>query len=144
MGGKKQKMDVCETNGNVGVLIALKGGVKLVQGATTTKVDERSALVYDLCLEASLSAAEDNTLVLVLQAWHPEVAALERTTFIREKSKSWNLDKDQEKAVTKTANDAAKKSWEKDAKLWREGSRLGKELADKIKEQERSAAEAKE
>merc|ERR1712151_325444 len=51
--GKKQKMDVCETNGNVGVLIALKGSVNLVQGATKTKVDERSALVYDLCLEAS-------------------------------------------------------------------------------------------
>merc|ERR1712125_145895 len=136
-------MDVCETNGNIGVLIALKGNVKLVQGKTT-QVDERSALVYDLCLEASLSADEDNTLALVLQAWHPEVAALERTTFIREKSKSWNLDKDQEKAVTKIANDAAKKSWEKDAKLWREGSRLGKELADKIKDQEKSAAEAKE
>merc|ERR1712232_518217 len=142
--GKKQKLDVCETNGNVGVLIALKGGVKLVQGAETTKVDERSALAYDLCLEASLAAEEDNTLILVLQAWHPEVAALERTTYIREKSKSWNLDKDQEKAVTKIANDAAKKGWDKAAKQWRQGSRLGKELADKIKDQEKSAAEAKE
>merc|ERR1712232_1491220 len=141
--GKKQKMDVCETNGNIGVLIALKGNVKLVQGKTT-QVDERSALVYDLCLEASLSADEDNTLALVLQAWHPEVAALERTTFIREKSKSWNLDKDQEKAVTKIANDAAKKSWEKTAKQWREGSTLGPALAEKIKGQEKSAAEAKE
>merc|ERR1712232_838759 len=142
--GKKQKLDVCETNGNVGVLIALKGGVKLVQGAETTKVDERSALAYDLCLEASLAAEEDNTLILVLQAWHPEVAALERTTYIREKSKSWNLDKDQEKAVTKIANDAAKKGWDKAAKQWRQGSTLGPALTEKIKNAGRSAAEAKE
>merc|ERR1712232_1039655 len=141
--GKKQKMDVCETNGNIGVLIALKGNVKLVQGKTT-QVDERSALVYDLCLEASLSADEDNTLALVLQAWHPEVAALERTTYIREKSKSWNLDKDQEKAVTKIANDAAKKGWDKAAKQWRQGSTLGPALTEKIKNAGRSAAEAKE
>merc|ERR1712232_1193406 len=83
------------------------------------KVDERSALVYDLCLEASMSADEDNTLALVLQAWHPEVAALERTTFIREKSKSWNLDKikDQEKsaAEAKEKEEEEKKKAEADA-----------------------------
>merc|ERR1712228_187028 len=42
------------------------------------------------------------------------------------------------------ANDAAKKSWEKTAKQWREGSTLGPALAEKIKDGEKSAAEAKE
>merc|ERR1712048_483498 len=117
---------------------------KLVQGSTSKEVEERSALVYDLCLESSLTAEADGTLVLILQAWHPEVAALERTTYIREKSKNWNLKEDDVKAVTKTANDAAKRGWDKAVKQWREGSTIVQELADRIKEQEKSAAEAKE
>jgi len=142
---KKQKLDICETNANVGVLIALKGSVKLVQGSAKTNVEERGALAYDLCLDASVSAeGADGALLLLLQAWHPEVAALERTTFIREKSKSWNLDEAQVKAVTKVANDAAKKSWEKTVKTWREGSTVGPELAATIAEAETKAADAKE
>lgn len=130
--GKKQKLELCETNGNVAVMVALNGAVELSVGSEKSlTVEEAAAVAYDFCLESSVTAAADGTLVLFLQAWHPEVAALERTTHIREKAtSSWSLDETTVKSLTKVVNDAAKKTWDTTVKKWREGSKLATDLEE--------------
>merc|ERR1719189_1069269 len=76
-------------------------------------------VVFDFCREASLEAS-DKVLVLFAQAWHPEFAAVERTTELRARAKSFGLGEDDLKATTKAVNDAAKKGWDKGNALWRE------------------------
>jgi len=107
-------------------------------------VPQGKAVVFDFCLESNVVADTDNAHLLFLQAWHPEVAAVERTTFIREKAvASWNLDEPTVKAVTKLVNDGAKKTWEKTVKQWREGSSLISELEESLTNQDQKQREEK-
>jgi len=119
---KKQALEVCSTNANVGILLAAKDGATLtVQGQEPTALEAGKPVVFDFCLEASLEASA-KVPVLFAQAWHPEFAAVERTTELRSRAKSFGLSEDDVKAVTKVVNENAKKSWEKSAKLWRSSS----------------------
>ncbi|CAE6958934.1 unnamed protein product [Symbiodinium sp. CCMP2592] len=81
--GKKQSLDACTTNANVGILVAAKDGARLtVAGEEPTPLRAGEPVVFDVCLEASLQA-EEKLPVLFAQAWHPEFAAVERTTELR-------------------------------------------------------------
>jgi hypothetical protein len=80
--GKKQQLDMCTTNANVGIVMAAKAGAKVTVGGTTQELEEGKAVVVDFCQQASLEA-DTLTPVLFAQAWHPEFAAIERTTELR-------------------------------------------------------------
>lgn len=139
---KKQALDVCTTNVNIGIVVAAKDGAKLVvsgQDAVDLKAGE--PVVYDMCLGADIQAA-GKVPVLVAQAWHPEFAAVERTTEIRARSKSFGLSEDDVKSVTKVINDHAKKTWEKSAKAWRaESPGLGS-IRESMESADKAAAKA--
>lgn len=78
-------------------------------------------VVVDFCREVGLES-ETKVPVLFAQAWHPEFAPVERTTELRTRAKNFGLSEDEVKSLTKEVNDNAKKSFDKGAKLWREGS----------------------
>jgi len=134
--GKKQELDVCTTNANIGILLAAKDGVQLTVAGVEKPVDLSAGepVVFDFCLEAHLGSS-DNVAVLFTQAWHPEFAAVERTTELRSRAKTFGLQEDNVKAATKVVNDHAKKSWEKSAKQWREGSSMIEEVRRSLKEE---------
>jgi len=130
---KKLTLDVCNTNANVGILLASTDGVTVTVGTGKTQsLTSGEPLVVDFCEEITLTAASA-VPVLFAQAWHPEYAAVERTTDLRSRAKAFGLSKDDEKAAAKAVNDAAKKDWDKTAKTWRTGSELVKSLKDSIK-----------
>ncbi|CAE7699433.1 unnamed protein product [Symbiodinium pilosum] len=117
--GKKQALDACTTNANVGLLVAAKDGVRLtVAGSEPALLKAGEPLVFDVCLEASLQA-DEKVPVVFAQAWHPEFAAVERTTELRSRASAFSLSEEEVKAATKVVNDHAKSAWEKSAKHWR-------------------------
>jgi len=147
--GKKQSLEVCSTNANVGILIAAIDGVSLKVGESTSELSAGLPVVVDFCQEVTLEA-KAQTAVLFGQAWHPEYAAVERTGEIRSRSKTFDLAEDEVKAATKVVNDFAKKNWEKAGKQWRENSEIVKavhtsltEAKDAAKKEAEDAAEAK-
>jgi hypothetical protein len=79
------------------------------------------AVVVDFCSEVELSSSAVGK-VMFAQAWHPEFAAVERTTELRARAKAFGLSEDEAKAAIQTVNDHAKKSWEKAAEKWRRSS----------------------
>merc|ERR1712187_22601 len=116
--GKKQQLEVCSTNANVGILVASKDGVKLtVKGEDAQDLEAGKPVVVDFCLEAALEASA-TIPVLFAQAWHPEYAAVERTTELRSRAKAFGLSEAELKEATKVVNDHAKKSWEKSVRAW--------------------------
>jgi len=149
--GKKQQLEVCSTNANVGILVAVKSGAKLVvkdRGNTKT-LEVGKPVVIDFCLEAALMA-DSQTPVLFAQAWHPEFAAVERTNELRLRSKAFGLNEAEIKKATDMVNAHAKKSWDKTAKAWRQGSAIVDKLrsdaeaeAELLKQQEKEKEEAK-
>lgn len=143
--GKKQALEVCSTNANVGILLAAKDGATLTIAGQTDSVQLAAGkpVVFDFCQEASL---ESDGLVPILfaQAWHPEFAAVERTTEIRARKESFGLSEDEVKAVTKVVNDNAKKSWEKSAKLWRADSSSLANIQQAFKSQDNAKQKEKE
>jgi len=148
--GKKQSLDVCTTNANVAIVVAAKDGVKLtVKGHDPQELEAGKPVVVDFCLEASLEAKEQ-TAVLFAQVWHPEFAAVERTTELRLRSEGFGLKEDVLKAATKIVNDNAKKTWDKTAKAWRKASAIVEQLrsgaeaeVEAAKQKEKEADEAK-
>jgi len=122
---KSQKLDVCQTNANIGVLMAAKDGAKvLIAGVVEPLVLKAGEPVgVDFCLEVTIEASSP-TPILFAQAWHPEYAAVERTTDLRARSKSLGLSEDDVKAATEVVNGHAKASWEKAGKQWRKDSPL--------------------
>mmetsp|Transcript_136875 Transcript_136875/g.437901 ORF Transcript_136875/g.437901 Transcript_136875/m.437901 type:complete len:716 (+) Transcript_136875:67-2214(+) len=121
--GKPQVLDVCETNANIAILIAAKDGAtaKIKGVAEPVTLGAGEPVVIDFCREVTLEASS-GVPVLFAQAWHPEFAALERSTELRARSKNFELSEDDVKAATKVVNDYAKKNWEKAAALWRKDS----------------------
>merc|ERR1711904_508979 len=119
-----------------------KAGVKVTVGGETKELEEGKVTLVDFCQQATLEAAA-LTPVLFAQAWHPEFAAIERTTELRIRSKAFGLSEDELKEVTKVVNDNAKKSFDKGAKHWRTNSALVASFADASKA-EADAAKAKE
>lgn len=147
--GKKQQLEACSTNANLGIILAAEDGVSLSVGAEKKDLLVGLPVVVDFCQEVTLSATKQ-AAVLFAQAWHPEFAAVERTTELRSRSKAFDLSEDEVKAAVKIVNDNAKKSWEKSGKQWRNESpfqehvktSLGKEAND-AKTAAEEAAEAK-
>jgi len=142
--GKKQSLDACTTNANVGILVAAKDGARLtVAGEEPTPLRAGEPVVFDVCLEASLQA-EEKLPVLFAQAWHPEFAAVERTTELRARASAFGLSEEEVKAVTKVVNDHAKSAWEKSAKHWRSTSSGLESMRKVLQTQEEDKAKAKE
>jgi len=141
---KKQALEVCTTNVNLAIVVAAKDGAQLtVSGHDAVDLKAGEPLVYDMCLGADIQSAS-KVPVLVAQAWHPEFAAVERTTEIRARSKSFGLSEDDVKSVTKVVNDHAKKSWEKSAKTWRAESPGLKSMRESMSSAAEAAAKAAE
>lgn len=149
--GKKQALEACSTNANVGILLATADGAQVtVAGAQEpVALSAGEPLVVDFCQQTSI-AASAATKVLFVQAWHPEFAAVERTTELRARAKTFGLAEAEVKAAAETVNKHAKKNWDKVAKQWRKVSETNKkvkegfegEKAAKLKMEE-EAAEAK-
>jgi len=139
---KKQALDVCTTNVNVGIVVAAKDGAKLVvSGHDAVDLKAGEPLVYDMCLGADIQAA-GKVPVLVAQAWHPEFAAVERTTEIGARSKSFGLSEDDVKSVTEVINDHAKSTWEKSAKAWRAESPGLESIRESMASADKAASKA--
>eukprot|EP00398_MALV-I-01_sp_L67-1_P000073 gene73-532_t len=144
VGKKKTKFEMCETNGNIGGLYAASGDIKLiVNGSDPTTVSEGEVIGFNFCHPSSVSSA-DGAIAVFAQGWHPEVAALERTHAIRERSKDWKLKEDQVKDITKIANTHAKKSWDKTARTFRKNSKRHDEIKNAISKAEQDAKDAVE
>ncbi|CAE7778122.1 unnamed protein product [Symbiodinium necroappetens] len=142
--GKKQSLDACTTNANVGILVAAQDGARLtVAGQEPTPLKAGEPVVFDVCLEASLQA-EEKLPVLLAQAWHPEFAAVERTTELRARASAFGLSEEEVKAVTKVVNDHAKSAWEKSAKHWRSTSSGLESMRKVLQTLEEDKAKAKE
>ncbi|CAK9036906.1 Hypothetical protein (Fragment) [Durusdinium trenchii] len=140
---KKQSLDTCTTNANIGLLISSKDGVRVTAGSESVELTAGEALGVDFCLEVSLESKE-KAQVLFAQAWHPEFAAVERTTELRARSAAFGLSEDEVKSATKVVNDHAKSAWDKSAKLWRSNSE-GLDLMKKtLQAKEEEKAKAKE
>lgn len=129
---KKQPLEMCTTNANVGILLAAQDGVTAKVGTSSTELLAGLPVVVDFCQEVSLEATKQ-TAVLFAQAWHPEFAAVERTTELRARSKTFKLEEDEMKEATKVVNDHAKKNWEKSAKQWRSESPLIQSITGSLK-----------
>merc|ERR1711959_323297 len=121
--GKKQQLETCSTNANLGIVMAAEDGVTVTVGASTSELLGGLPIVVDFCQEVNLEASKA-AVVLFAQAWHPEFAAVERTTEVRSRAKSFGLSEDEVKEATKIINDHAKKQWEKAGKQWREENSL--------------------
>jgi len=119
--GKDQPLESCSTNANVGILLAAKDGVTATVAGTDHNLVVGLPLVVDFCQVVALKS-EKQAAVLFAQAWHPEFAAVERTSELRSRAQTFSISKDEEKEATKIVNDHAKKNWEKSAKQWRKGS----------------------
>merc|ERR1719183_1732983 len=150
--GKKQPLDSCSTNANVGILLAAGDGVSATVAGNTKEMLAGLPIVVDFCQEVHLEASKPSA-VLFAQAWHPEYAAVERTTEVRARAKTFDLSEDDVKEATKVVNDHAKKNWEKAGKQWRtdspfiesmKNSLSGAKEADKKKAEEEAEAKRKE
>merc|ERR1712039_203240 len=149
--GKNQAMPLCDTNANLMVLLPLGSGLRLsVDKAAATDLEENVAKVVDHCLPLSLEAQSDVS-VLVAEAWHPEVATIERTTEVRDRAKNWGLKEDEVKELTKEINAHGKKGWEKVMKKWQAGpaaerlrTALEDALAKERAEKDKAASDAEE
>merc|ERR1719468_467981 len=133
---KLQSLDSCTTNANVGILLASQKGATVTVGKSgeNIKLEVGEPLVIDSCLEVVLGA--DGTVpVLFAQAWHPEFAAVERTSEIRARAKTFGLAEDEVKAAAQVVNDYAKKSWEKAASHWRKSSTIVQQIKDEVKQE---------
>lgn len=142
--GKPQQLDTCSTNANIGIVVAAKDGVTLQIGSkpqTIVQLKAGEPTVFDFCLESTLEAANGKVAVLFAQVWHPEFAAVERTSEIRARSSTWSLSEDDVKTATEVVNTHAKKQWEKSAKLWRSESEGLTQLRETMK-QEAAAKES--
>lgn len=138
--GKKQQLDSCTTNANIGILVAAADGASVSVGSSGDVVLKAGEpLVIDFCQAAEIQAGDENVVVLFGQAWHPEFAAVERTTELRARAKTFGLDENAVKAAAKVVNDYAKKSWDKASSQWRKGSTLVQTVQDSL----RAEAEAK-
>jgi hypothetical protein len=142
--GKKQPLETCSTNANLGILLAAKDGVTATVAGTTSTLTTGLPLVVDFCQEVSLEATAP-VAVLFAQVWHPEFAAVERSGEIRARAKTFDLSEDDIKEATKIVNDHAKKNWEKSAKQWRNESPFIESMKASLvqqKEDAKAAAEA--
>jgi len=148
--GKKQALEACSTNANVGILLATTHGAQLkAAGKEPIALTAGEPVVVDFCQETSIEASAV-TKVLFAQAWHPEFAAVERTTELRARAKAFGLAEAEVKAATEAVNKHAKKNWEKLAKQWRNLSETNKKVKEGFKAEkdakqkmEEEAAEAK-
>jgi len=140
---KKQMLDTCTTNANIGILVSSKDDVRLTVAGATTELKAGEPVGLDFCLEASLESSS-GAQVLFAQAWHPEFAAVERTTELRARASSFGLSEDEVKAATKTVNDHAKKEWEKTAKVWRMNSEGLESMKKTLQNKEDDKMKAKE
>lgn len=147
--GKKQELDLCNTNANVGILVAATGGAKVSVGSSGEEavLEGGTPTVVDFCQKVVIEASEATT-VLFAQAWHPEFAAVERSGELRARSEAFGLSENEVKAATKVVNDYAKKSWDKVAKAWRQNSPLISDIksslkaeAEALQQQQEAAAE---
>jgi len=141
--GKKQSLEACSTNANLGIILASEGGVSVTVGAEKKDLLAGLPVVVDFCQEVTL-AAEKQAAVLFAQAWHPEFAAVERTTELRSRSKAFDLSEDEVKAAVKIVNDNAKKSWEKSGKQWRNESPFQEQMKTSLGKAASDAATAAE
>merc|ERR1739838_465882 len=118
---------MCETNGNVLVLLPTSGGVKLkIDEGKAEELEAGSIVVADHCLPLSL-LADEAASVLLAQVWHPEVASIERTTEARERGKSkWGLSEEAVKKLAADINAYGKKGWDAAAKKWQAGPAIGR------------------
>jgi len=119
--GKDQPLEACTTNANVAILLAAKDGVTATVAGESKTLVVGLPLVVDYC-QAVVLTAPAQAAVLFAQAWHPEFAAVERTSEIRSHAKAHSLSDDEVKEAVKVVNDHAKKNWEKAAKQWRNES----------------------
>ena len=81
---------------------------------------------------------------LQFQAWHPEFAAVERTTELRARSAGFGLSEEEVKAAAKAVNDHAKAAWEKTAKTWRASSEGLESMRKTLQSKEEEKIKAKE
>lgn len=142
--GKNQVLDMCETNGNVLILLPTTSGLKLIiDGGEPQELEAASVTVADHCLPLSLQADEAAS-VLLAQVWHPEVATIERTTEARERGPSkWGLNADQVKKLAGDINAHGKKGWETVVKKWQSGPVFSR-LQTKLNEAADAARVAKD
>jgi len=119
--GKESPLDACTTNANVGILLAAKDGVTVKVAGEEKSLVVGLPIVVDFCQAVVLTATQQAP-VLFAQAWHPEFAAVERTTEIRARAKTFSLSEDEVKEAAKIVNDHAKKNYEKSGKQWRNES----------------------
>jgi len=145
--GKNQVLDMCETNGNVLVLLPTSSGVKLtIDGGEAQELEAASVTVADHCLPLTLKT-DEAAFVLLAQVWHPEVASIERTTAARESGPSkWGLKEDEVKKISADINAYGKKGWDAAVKKWVAGPVFGR-LQAKLNEQadaERAVKDAAE
>lgn len=136
--GKTQQLDGCSTNANIAVLVAAKDGVS-VKVANSDPVDLQvgKPVVVDFCRDATIHSTV-TTLVLFAQAWHPEFAAVERTSELRARSKAFGLADADVKAAAQVVNDYAKKYWDKASTHWRQNSVQVDELRSALKDEKKN------
>jgi len=141
--GKQQQLEMCSTNANLAMLVSNQDGVKVTVGKkSTTDLLKGLPVMINFCQEVTLDS-EKAAVVLFAQAWHPEFAAVERTTELRNRAKGFSVDEDGIKEATKVVNDYAKKNWEKSRKDWLAGSELLETIQTSLtKEASEAAAKA--
>jgi len=141
--GKQQQLEMCSTNANLAMLVSNQDGVKVTVGKkSTTDLLKGLPVMINFCQEITLDS-EKAAVVLFAQAWHPEFAAVERTTELRNRAKGFSVDEDGIKEATKVVNDYAKKNWEKSRKDWLAGSELLETIQTSLtKEASEAAAKA--
>eukprot|EP00438_Fugacium_kawagutii_P027077 Skav214868 [mRNA] locus=scaffold16:618521:621660:+ [translate_table: standard] len=138
-----QVLDTCTTNANIGILVSNIDGVRLTVAGETRDLKSGEPVGLDFCLEASLESA-GAAQVLFAQAWHPEFAAVERTTELRARASSFGLSEEEVKAAAKAVNDHAKQMWEKTAKAWRANSEGLESMKKTLQSKEDEKLKAKE
>jgi len=140
---KKQTLDTCTTNANIGILVSSKDGVRLTVAGESVELKAGEPMGLDFCLEASLESSSA-AQVLFAQAWHPEFAAVERTTELRARAGGFGLSDEEVKAAAKAVNDHAKSAWEKTAKTWRSNSEGLESMKKTLQSKEEEKIKAKE
>lgn len=143
---KKQPLESCSTNANVGILLAAGDGVTATVAGAAHDLLAGLPIVVDFCQEVVLEAKAAGA-VLFAQAWHPEYAAVERTGEVRARSKTFDLDEEEVKTATKVVNDFAKKHWEAAGKQWRNESPFQESMKNQLtgaKDAAKAKAEADE
>ena len=88
--------------------------------------------------------SSSGAVVLFAQAWHPEFAAVERTTELRARASSFGLSEEEVKGAAKAVNDHAKQLWDKTAKTWRSNSAGLEAMKNTLQSKEEDKVKAKE